>query len=811
MHQINRNLSAPVVLGLSALATNIALLLVLSGESLLPAGNIFLFCAAGALSPAHTLVAAALGSFPIALWSGEYFEAFRVLALCLGLSICATHLPKVPAFVLTALAWTFIFIPVAMLWNSGVDGALSIQIAFGVMSETLFAMIAGALLLNTSVWGAITQRPRHVALASLLTHFMAITATVVMLAVMSMQVRGSLILSGSQFDASLLSMGILVLMCVGLPLYLGWRLARRIGFDSQELLGIGSALGRTTTFSNMTVDLRRAINGNTPQRAEATKSSGGTEGALPIAAVKELPSALSADLGICALNRNGTITFVNRRFRQLAEMSSNEVLGKRIENIDLNPTLRTQILELIEAAFTRGPRAVEVKLNRLPDKLRYYEISTRRPDEMENSSLGDGPESLILTVKDITDRRTVESHLLQAQKLSSLAPLLNNLAHSFNNTLTAIIGQASYALRLTAEDKRNQALQCIIAASQEAGALVNKLLEFTTSRPGDIKAGDMRTLVSSRMELLKKIVGPQYELIFASPETSLPVACDSNLIFQAITNLVTNSRESYQGKAGSIEVTLAEERIEQEAAAFAIGAKAGEYVRLRVRDFGCGMNAETLGKSFNPLYTTKQSTGHIGLGLSIVYSIVRAHDGFLTVESHPDKGTTVSLYFPKAAQLAQQSSQEAVASRDKKEIAHAAAHESILVVEDEQNVRDLVTTMLRLLGYEVVSCSSGQEALEHSAQKDFDLYLVDMVLPKLDGVTLVEKLRGLKPECRALIMTGFGNSIDAGSTAAAIIPKPFDIETLSRAVRNSLGESRAAVQPRSRARASNAELRLNEL
>jgi PAS domain S-box-containing protein len=810
VRQINRNLSAPVVLGLSALATNIALLLVLSGQSLLPAGNIFLFCAAGALSPAYTLIAAALGSFPIALWNGEYFEAFRLLALCLGLSVCAVHLPKIPAFVLTALAWTLIFIPTTLLWNAGADSALSIQLAFGVMSETLFAMIAGALLLNTSVWGAITQRPRHVALASLLTHFLAITATVVMLAVMSMQVRGSLILNDSKFDASLLSMGILVLLCVCLPLYLGWRLARRIGFDSQELLGMGSALGRTTTFSNMSVDLRRAIKGNDSQRSEMAKSSGGTEGALPIAVVKELPSALSADLGICALNRNGTITFVNRRFRQLAEMSSNEVLGKRIENVDLNPTLRTHILELIEATFTRGPRALEVKLNRLPDKLRYFEISTRRPDELENSSLGDGPESLILTVKDITDRRTVESHLLQAQKLSSLAPLLNNLAHSFNNTLTAIIGQASYALRLSAEDKRNQALQCIISASQEAGALVNKLLEFTTSKPGDIKTGDMRTLVSSRLELLKKILGPQHELIFASPEIPLPVACDSNLIFQAITNLVTNSRESYQGKTGSIEVTLAEELIEQEAATFAIGAKAGEYVRLRVRDFGCGMNAETLGKSFNPLYTTKHTTGHIGLGLSIVYSIVRAHDGFLTVESHPDKGTTVSLYFPKAEHVMQHIS-EALTPRDKMEILHAAAHERILVVEDEQNVRDLVTTMLRLLGYEVISCSSGQEALEYSAQKDFDLYLVDMVLPKLDGVALVEKLRNLKPASRALIMTGFGNSIDTSATSAPIIPKPFDIETLSRAVRSSLGESRTAVQPRSRARASNAELRLNEL
>jgi signal transduction histidine kinase/ActR/RegA family two-component response regulator len=784
---LNRNFSAPVVLGLAALATNAILLFLLWGENPLPAGNIFLLCAAGALQPAYALMAAALGSFPIAFWTGDLFEAFRVTMLCVGLSYAAARAPKIPGFVLTALAWALCFIPLQLYWHGQNTEALNLKLAFGVCSETVFSMIAGALLLNTSVWGAITQRPRHVALSSLLAHFLAITASVVMLAMMSMQVRGALRLSDTTFTGSLYTVMVLTLLCVALPLYLGFRLARRIGVDSQEIIGLGHSLGRnTTTFTN----IRRGRVEEPSSSSDFVPGSGKTEGALPAVAAKNLPSGISSELGICALNRNGTVSFVNRKFRQLAEMNNNEVLGKRLDSVDMNATLRTQILELIELTFAKGPRAIEVKLNKLPDKLRYYEISSRRPDELDNSSLGDGPDSVILTVKDITDRRTVESHLLQAQKLSALAPLLNNLAHSFNNTLTAIVGQASFALHVKDEARRFQALQSIIAASQEAGALVNKLLEFTTSQPGDMKTGDLRTVLNTRVDLLKKVVGAEYELIVACPETPLPVSCDANLVFQALTNLIANARESYQGKHGSIEITLAEEHLEPEAAEFVIGAKPGDYVRLRVKDLGCGMNAETMGKAFNPLYSTKRSTGHIGLGLSIVYSIVRAHDGFLAVESHPDKGTSVSLYFPKSK--AQMAAEPHSGKHNKPRDINPAlgTHERILVVEDEKNVRELVSNMLRLLGYDVVGCSGGQEALAANASQDFDLFLVDMVLPKIGGLQLIDQLRAQKPESRALVMTGFGYCPEVQAGKDPVIPKPFDIETLARAVRNSLGDLR---------------------
>ncbi|MBX7143666.1 MAG: response regulator [Oligoflexia bacterium] len=795
MRYLDRNLRSAAILGFAALLTNVSCVYLLEGHPVMFAGNIFLFCSAGALGIPSTMVATALGSFPIALFiSGDHFEALRILFLCLAISYCARQWHRIPMFVVTLALWATIFAPAILLGNhySFLEG--NSNLIFTVISETLFTMIAGALLLNTSVWGAITHRPRQVSLTSLLAHFLAIVACVVMLTVLSIQVNGGLTFDGEHFRASPKALATLIFICVALPLYLGWRLARRIGIDSQELFDLRNpARARSKTFANLPRDLWARTKTETSVSSSSSTLVGQTEGTLPRAAAPESPSGFSPDLGICALNRNGTITFVNRKFRQLSELSNNDVLGKRIEAVDMNPAVRTAVLELLDASFEGGPRVSEIKLNKLPDKLRYLELASRKPDSLENSSLNDGPDSIIVTLRDVTNRRTVESHLLQGQKLTSLSSLLNNLGHSFNNTLTAIIGQASFARRLAQSDSKDGALDNIIKASQEAGQLVNKLLEFTTQSPGHMKRESVSEVVAAKVSLLQKIIGENYELRLKQPDKDLFINCDSNLVMQVLTNLVTNSRESYQGKPGEIEISIAEEHIEQEAANFVVGARPGHFARVQVKDSGCGMSADVLAKAFNPLYSTKHSMGHSGLGLSIVYAIVRAHDGFLAVESHPDRGTTVSAYFPLLDVAS-----SAITTKPDKQAAPAqeiarGSHEKILVVEDEQNVRDLVATMLRMLDYEVTTCSNGQEALEQSKQHKFDLFLVDMILPRIGGIELLHQLRGQAPGARTLLMTGYGSNVDPESSKTHVIPKPFDIETLARAIREAL--SATQVEP----------------
>lgn len=795
MRYLDRNIRSAAILGCIALLTNLSCLFLLDGQPVMSAGNIFLFCCAGALGIPATVVAVALGAFPISLFvTSDHFEALRLLFLCVAISSAAKHWHRLPMFVVTLGLWAIVFAPAITIGSHyvGIEGTTNL--AFTMISETLFSMIAGALLLNTSVWGAITQRPRQVSLTSLLAHFLAIVASVVMLTVLSIQVSGNLAFDGDHFRASPRALAILVFVCVALPLYLGWRLARRIGLDSQELFDLRNpARARSKTFSSLSRD--SWSRSKTETSISSDTLSGQTEGTLPRAAAPQSPSGFSADLGICALNRNGTITFVNRKFRQLSELSNNDVLGKRVDAIDMHASVRKAIVDLLDATFDKGPRTTEIKLNKLPDKLRYLELSSRKPDSLENSSLSDGPDSIIVTLRDITDRRTVESHLLQGQKLVSLSSLLNNLAHSFNNTLTAIVGQASFARRLEQLNSKDAALDRIVKASQEAGELVNRLLEFTTQSPAHMKGHDIHEVVAAKVDVLKKIIGENYELVLKGPGKHLAVNCDPNLMMQVLTNLVTNSRESYQGKPGSIEILVGEEHIEQEAADFVVGARPGHFARIQVRDSGCGMAADVLAKAFNPLFSTKHNLGHSGLGLSIVYAIVRAHDGFLAVESHPDRGTTVSLYFPllDEAQTGKAAPAHQEHAEDSNEIARGS-HERILVVEDEQNVRDLVATMLRMLDYDVITCSNGQEALEQSKKQSFDLFLVDMILPRIGGLELLEQLKGQSPSTRTLLMTGYGSTIDPDESSTHVIPKPFDIETLARAIRNALHASQLSQQ-----------------
>ncbi|MBN8547836.1 MAG: response regulator [Deltaproteobacteria bacterium] len=791
----DKQITSAVVLGIAALVTNSLSYLLLLDHSV-PAGNIFLFCSAGALGVPGALASAAVGVVPEMLFSGEHFYGLRLLSLCVAIGFVGTRYPRVPSFAVTLALWAVVYAPLGYLMSGtsyNPEHFNGSALIFTATAETLFSMIAGALLLNTEIWGAITHRPRHVALSSLLIHFFAIASTVAMLGSMSVRLRGGMPAIGGGLEASFTNLLTMFGLCIALPSFLGWKLARRVSSDSREIIGLQSlANANAKTFSGLASDFWRRQSGENfrsmtvaPESAPTRVTS--SSGNMPIPPGASGPG-VRPDQGICALNRNGTITFMNRRFKSYAGISHNEVLGKNIESVGMTPAICKHLLQLIEDTFTRGPKVTELKLNQLPDKLRFFEIASLKPEELEGSSLKDGPDSVIVTMKDITERRAVESHLLQSQKLSSLGNLVSNIAHSFNNTLTAIIGLSSYARVAKDAARKEKALNDILAAATKAGELVRNLLDFTAGGPSHMKIEDFGTLLSSRLELLKKIAGENYEISFKVPEKPLGVECDTNLMMQVVTNLVMNSRDSYQGKSGSIEITLDTEEMEEGVSDVHVGARPGHFARLRVKDNGCGMSPETLSKAFDPLFTTKSSSGHAGLGLSMVHAIVRAHDGFLTMESYPERGTTVSLYFPVREIPAQDKGKERnVGAENNLPHANNNGHrEKILVVEDEKSVRDLVASMLNHLGYEVTICSNGEEALETCVNHQFDLVLVDMIMPRMHGLDLVSKLRSADSNVKTLVMTGYGVTPETSAERCGVIPKPFDINTLAHAIRDAL-------------------------
>ena len=311
-------------------------------------------------------------------------------------------------------------------------------------------------------------------------------------------------------------------------------------------------------------------------------------------------------------------------------------------------------------------------------------------------------------------------------------------------------------------------------------------MDFAEGEPTLFRNTDLRELMKNRQALIREMLGDHYEVTVGGAAQSVGINCDQNLILQAVTNLVLNARDSYQGKNGEIEISIDTETIPEQVSAVHVGARPGTFARLRVKDRGMGMTPDVLAHAFDPLFTTKRSAGRSGLGLSTVFAIVRAHDGFLTVESTPEKGTSVSIYLPLVAVTTPSEAVRAEIEANRAAVQLETGKGRILVVEDESTVRELVSQMLGLLGYEVQSCASGDEAIEEFKTRSFDLVLVDMVMPRMDGPSLIQKLREINSKTNALIMTGYGESLHNGKMREPLLSKPFDLETLAKTVKKAI-------------------------
>lgn len=793
----NRDILVALILGASALVSNLILITISQEDYFIPLGNIFLFMSAGALGLPGGLVSFGVSDGIYSLIFGRYYEFIRVLILTTAIGYCTKRYARLPSFAVALALWLLLFGPfyiylrsVSVLSNS----ITSENIFLTGLCEVILVMISGVLLINGKIWGTICTIPRHIPASTLLVHVITSISTLAMFGALSVASSSSdlrtVFHNDSQSPAGLMSM---LLLGITIPAFLAWRLSVILSNNFQELFSAGLLnQGINKSFSGLSSEFwRRQGSDDSVQYKHPLDS--------PISAHENREDANSKIIppnqGICALNRNGTITFVNRKFRKFCEIQSNDVLGRNIENISMNPTLCKQILLLLEDTFNKGARTIEVKINQLPEKLKFFEISSHYAETFQDASIINGPDSLILIVKDITEKRTVESHLLQTQKLESLGTLVEGIAHTFNNSLTAIAGQASFAKRCQEREHIEKSLNEILRTAFSAGSVVRQLLDFASSRTSLMKPENLREVLDERFDLLKRLVGDSCDIEFSKSSQEVSILCDTNLIMQALTNLVLNSKESYPQSSGRIIISLEKEEVDGAVTETHPGTRPGNFARLRVRDFGHGMSRDVLAKAFDPLFTTKASTGHTGLGLSIVFAIVRAHDGFLTAESHTDKGTTLSLYFPihEGTRAESKSSSSISLSSSKIDLSWNSPElrgnqESILVVEDENSVRELVTNMLTNLGYNVVSCCNGEEALNESSKKDFDLLLVDMIIPKIKGLELINRLKESGSKAKALIMTGYGASLQLNDSNTKIIHKPFDIDTLAKAVKSILNE-----------------------
>ena len=788
--RLNDTLSRSCVLGALGLLINLIGDITLQASFLHP-GNIFVFMAAAVFGVQGGLIAAFVAGIPETLLTGDSL-CLRIVPIAAAIGIVADRNTKLPGYLVSLLAWTLlIWLPLIVLFPQaqvpiGARVVTGSYLSLATLSDVLFTLVSGCLLLNGAVWNVIARRPRKVLISDLLLHVIPLISTLFIFLTLMVIESSALSLFDDANSWNVHALTALAVIGILIPSLLAHRLSAVIISRFREYTTPGLSVG-AQTFSGLSSDFWRRKIATSEQPLRITGSGLLTDGALEI----PNPSKLNdPEQGICAVNRNGTISFVNRKFKSFCGTRLNDVIGRRLQTLNVPPAILKHLENIIELTFTQGAQSTELKLNELPKPLRFFEIATLKSESFENSSVASGPDGIIITVKDITERRTVEAHLLQGQKLDSLGSFVGGMAHSFNNALTAIAANASFARIINTGEKThratiNDSLTRVIESAQQAGALIHELLDFAEGRPGLVKEVEFGSLIEDRVDLIRRAVGDTTEIIVSKPSKKLGSIADKTLVTQALTNLVFNATESYPDGQGRIEIGLESEEFEKDFSFLPIGAKAGKYVRVKIRDYGMGMNTETLGKAFEPLFTTKRTKGHTGLGLSIVYAIVRAHNGFVTVETAPAKGTTFSLYFPETPLSFKDDSDQKPKNYCTLELPDLpqGRSESILVVEDDDIVRPLVVKMLESLGYQPEGCCNGLEAIEMCKSKIFDLAIIDMVMPKLNGAGLILQLQDVSPDTKILVMTGHGTLAQQTTPEnTALIVKPFEIESLAEKV-----------------------------
>ena len=425
--------------------------------------------------------------------------------------------------------------------------------------------------------------------------------------------------------------------------------------------------------------------------------------------------------------------------------------------------------------------------------LRNYEVHMRRKDGKPlwllcNITLraGENGEALLENVTvDVTDRKSLEQQLWQAQKLDALGSLAGGVAHDFNNLLTAIIGYADI-LRddLGADSRHTDDLNEIIKASDRAAALTRQLLAFSRRQPFEPKSLRVDERVTDMEKMLRRLLGPPVRLVTATDPDLAAIMADPNQLEQVVLNLAVNSRDA-MAQGGTLTIETRNVRLDEPYAHGSAAVPPGAYVMLAVSDTGAGMSQETLARLFEPFFTTKEKGKGTGLGLSTVYGIVKQSQGHVIVYSEPGVGTTFKCYFPV-------SETKARVSRPSLAPVEVKGTETILLVEDEEPIRLLAATALERYGYKILAASDGDTAMALAAahQGPIHLLLSDGVLSGVRVPELLRRFNAQRPETKILLMSGYSQEAvfqhDIVAPNTAFLPKPFTIRQLTERVREVL-------------------------
>jgi PAS domain S-box-containing protein len=530
-----------------------------------------------------------------------------------------------------------------------------------------------------------------------------------------------------------------------------------------------------------------------PLRDDAGAIEGTLGVALDITSSKQVEEALrlseahyralveEAPIGIFRSSNAGRFLTVNRALvKMLGYDSDAELLGLDLAaEVYVDPNIRLQLVTHFSAlSHVHG---VDVDWRRRDDS----RITVRLSGQPVRDAAGQ-VEAWEMVAEDVTERRRLEAQLRAAQKMEALGLVTGGVAHDFNNILTTIIANTELigsALPASMAQVRSDLLE-IRDAAERGGDLVKKLLGFSRRERLSMQPTDVGAVVTEIAEVLRRLV-PERVTIHVSAESDLPrVLADAGALQQILLNLAANSRDAI-AEHGDIWISAGRTTLDAAHVAEFGWGTAGEYVAITLRDSGLGMDEATQRRVFEPFFTTKPPGAGSGLGLSMVYGLMKQQNGFIGVASVPGQGTTVTLHLPITGRRTPDAAKPAVRRQ---------AGNTILVVEDEEPIRRVAQRVLERHGFKVLTASDGVEALalyrDHEA--DVALILTDVIMPRMGGKALHQTLRSAGKQVPVVFMSGYaarGETLDVAQIDpdTQILPKPWSVDQLVARVREAIG------------------------
>jgi PAS domain S-box-containing protein len=489
---------------------------------------------------------------------------------------------------------------------------------------------------------------------------------------------------------------------------------------------------------------------------------------------------INAPYGICRANQDGSrLTAVNPAVvKMLGYSSEEEVLALNLATDLLSsPTELARVVEMVSQQ--EGFQHLETVWKRKDGKMITVHGSGRAVRD------GAGVLRFEWIVEDVTATREMEQQLRQAQKMEAVGRLAGGIAHDFNNLLTVIRGYAELMLGETDLEKVRTRAQNIMKASDRTAGLTRQLLAFSRKQVLWPQVLDLNAVMAEIQKMLPSLLGEDVRVVVIPGPKLGRVKVDPSQLEQVLMNLAINARDAMT-KGGKLVLETANVECDEAYCALHPGAQPGSYVMLAVSDSGCGMDAETQAHIFEPFFTTKPKDKGTGLGLATVYGIVKQSGGHIWVYSEPSVGTTFKVYLPRVEKKG------AAVPLPPRPAEKAEGTETILLVEDQEDLRALALEFLEQRGYRVLQARNGAEALEVAAGHVDPIHLLvtDIVMPGMRGRELAEKLCSSRPQMKVLFVSGYtdGSILQNGELGlgSAFLEKPFTSDSLARKVRQVL-------------------------